>query len=443
MMFCDRYDAILFALVLTQIYGTFGLDTDTYEDGIIAFVRLGSVLALIFMCYADIRGRRSVLLGSMVAFSVGTFLIGVAPNLWFLLGMQFFVRCFADGVNFLAPVMLVEEIPEPHRGWAMGALVAIAGQGQGLALVLFTAVNVWPQGWRLLYLIGGCPLFFFFWARRALPESHRFLAVSSAHEAESTCKEVCSGVLQRWGALFTDYPLRLVAILLIAFIVPFNDAGASTLGPTYFQTAQNFTPGMYSGLALGSGFIAACTKTLFGRLSDRIGRRPVLGIGISGGAIGIALMYVAPNYYVLIPAYFIMNFSGAMYNIMLNALAAELFPTRYRSTASGLVNTVTVAAIPIGMGWHNVVRIFLDDHFGESPHAKWTAVAFCASLNFFVPLLLLLLPSAAVLAAMEGEASGSMSSEGPGGDDREGVPVPWAILPELPNDLSASPPHSV
>ena len=58
-----RYDAKLFELMLSQIWKDFHMsdgyadphDADPYQSAMVAFVRFGSVLALIFMAIADLK----------------------------------------------------------------------------------------------------------------------------------------------------------------------------------------------------------------------------------------------------------------------------------------------------------------------------------------------------------------------------------------------------
>lgn len=60
-----------------------------------------------------------------------------------------------------------------------------------------------------------------------------------------------------------------------------------------------------SKVALYAGFITSAftlaefsTGFLWGRLSDRVGRKPVLLCGMAGTALSVLLFGLAPNYYV-------------------------------------------------------------------------------------------------------------------------------------------------
>lgn len=59
----------------------------------------------------------------------------------------------------------------------------------------------------------------------------------------------------------------------------------------------------YAGLLVSAFAIAeASTAVLWGTLSDRIGRKPVILIGLAGTAISSLILGVAPNYWIALLA---------------------------------------------------------------------------------------------------------------------------------------------
>eukprot|EP00668_Euglena_longa_P002034 GGOE01002364.1.p1 GENE.GGOE01002364.1~~GGOE01002364.1.p1 ORF type:complete len:496 (-),score=136.46 GGOE01002364.1:243-1709(-) len=431
LMFFDKYDSLLFTLVLTQIHETFGFDVGQ-QDAMIALVRCGSVLSLVFTYLADLRGRRIMLLTCMLLFSIFTCAIGLAPNIWWLLALQFLARCAADGLVFLSAVMVVEEVPEQHRGWAIGCLIFTGSLGQGVALALFSGVNLFPQGWRMMYIIGVLPLTLFFWARRVLPESRRFIVASHGESGLFGWDAFCAA-LRKWWAPFVEYPSRICILLLVMFFLPFNSAAASTLEPTYLQADRKFKPFMYTIMALLTGIVAISFSAPCGRLSDKFGRRPMAALGITGGTVGMIGVFVMPNFYLIFVAHFVMVSFGVMTNVMVSTLSAELFPTSYRSTASGLVNAVNVAAIPLGMMAHSSLSTFLESWFGpDSFWNQWTAVAICASFNFILPFLLLLLPATGATNAVDNDwATAEVMSSESAWEGNESFPSPDGLLADV------------
>ena len=75
---------------------------------------------------------------------------------------------------------------------------------------------------------------------------------------------------------------------------------------------------------------------LLGRLSDRVGRRPVLLASIAGGAASYLLFALAPNYGMLLLARTLSGLAAANYAIA-QAYMADVSPPEERSKAMGLV----------------------------------------------------------------------------------------------------------
>ncbi len=75
---------------------------------------------------------------------------------------------------------------------------------------------------------------------------------------------------------------------------------------------------------------------LLGRLSDRVGRRPVLLASIAGGAASYLLFALAPNYGILLLARSLSGLAAANYAIA-QAYMADVSPPEERSRAMGLV----------------------------------------------------------------------------------------------------------
>ena len=71
----------------------------------------------------------------------------------------------------VAFVIVTEEFPAIHRGWAIGMLGALSSCGNGLGAALFAAIDSLPYGWRSLYVVGLVPLLLVPLLRRRVPET--------------------------------------------------------------------------------------------------------------------------------------------------------------------------------------------------------------------------------------------------------------------------------
>ena len=155
--FFEMYDLYLFALTLKQIQADLAIPEASL--GVLgSLVRLGAFPACLVALVADRVGRRKMLLGTILAYTLFTGATACAPNAQTFVLLQFGARTFAVAETLLAVVVIAEEFDPAVRGWGIGAVGAIQACGAGLAALLFMWVEVLPFGWRGLYLVGLGPL---------------------------------------------------------------------------------------------------------------------------------------------------------------------------------------------------------------------------------------------------------------------------------------------
>jgi len=146
---------------------------------------------------ADRFGRRPALIISVAAFSVGTIIAALAPDLSVLLVGRF-IAGMGIGAEIAAATAYVGEIaPASLRGRA-GCIAAAFGY-VGFAVVPFVALAIVPRfeaGWRVLFLIGAVGALVVLPFRRQLPLSPRWL-VSRGRLAEA---EIAVAACEAHGA---------------------------------------------------------------------------------------------------------------------------------------------------------------------------------------------------------------------------------------------------
>ena len=82
------------------------------------------------------------------------------------------------------------------------------------------------------------------------------------------------------------------------------------------------------------GFIGVVGGPFAGRLSDRFGRKLVAGVFLTANPLLVVAFYQLFGW-PLVPIWIAMVFSGMATAVIMNVFSNELFPTSYRSTASG------------------------------------------------------------------------------------------------------------
>lgn len=369
----DQYDLMLFSLALKQIQADLAIpEAQLGELG--AIIRLGALPAFLFGVLADRIGRRRVLLFTIVAYTVLTGATAFAPNATAFVVLQFLARIFAVAEVMLAYVVIAEELDPDARGWGAGALAALGALGNGLALGLFAAVDILPMGWRSLYLIGLIPLVLIAWLRRSLPETKRY----ADHAATRTVDSITTGTLQPIIDLVRMYPGRFVMIASVIFLLNFAENSAGFFGPKYLQEVHGWAPWHYALLGVAGGFVGIFGGAFAGRLSDRYGRRRIALAFLLAHPVLVLGFYHAFDW-PLVPLWIGMVFSGMAGGVVLAAFGNEMFPTSYRSTASG----ARVIASTLG----GVLGLWIESILYGVLHSHWSAISVLMTVAFAAPLI--------------------------------------------------------
>lgn len=151
-----------------------------------------------------------------------------------------------------------------------------------------------------------------------------------------------------------------MAILFLTVVIDLIGFGiVLPLLPSY---AAGFHAGDAAiGLLVASfSFMQFIFAPRWGRLSDRIGRRPVLLLGLCGSAASYLLFALAGNYWVLLLSRLLAGGMGATVNVA-QAYLADITPPDRRSHAMGLIG----AAFGLGFVLGPAIA-GLTVHFGQS-----------------------------------------------------------------------------
>lgn len=135
--------------------------------------------------------------------------------------------------------------------------------------------------------------------------------------------------------------------------------GLPALGPALRGTYDLSLP--QTGIVLASvNFGIVLTLVAWGLLTDRIGERPVLTIGLTGAAGALILAALAPGYVALVAALALAGMLGASATSASGRAVMGWFPRTERGTALG----VRQMAVPLGGGIGALSLPALDHAFG-------------------------------------------------------------------------------
>jgi len=153
--FVDVYDLLLYNIIRKpslQSLGLSGNDVLTSGENILSIQMIGILLGgITWGIMGDRKGRKSVLFGSILLYSLATILNGMVTNI-----TQYTICRFIAGLGLAgelgASITLTTEIlPKEKRGIA-ATIIATTGVFGTIAAYF---VNQWFHDWRLCYYIGG------------------------------------------------------------------------------------------------------------------------------------------------------------------------------------------------------------------------------------------------------------------------------------------------
>ncbi|MDR2721430.1 MAG: MFS transporter [Coriobacteriaceae bacterium] len=336
-----------------------GLTEKTFliSSGVIGMI-LGAALSGIA---ADRWGRRTVVITTLLIFSLGSALCGMAPNYMWLLVFRFITGLGLGGELPVASTLVSEFSPLKSRGrnvvilesfWAWGWIVA--------ALVAYLAIPVF--GWRIAFFIGAVPALFAAVIRFAVPESPRYLEMRGKHaEADTLVRamELQAGVvteknlavsdvssaesvvekrepfLASLKSLFSGEHLRSTLVLWVLwFGINLGYYGFVLWTPSLL-IEQGFTLTRSLGFVLIMCFAQLPGYFLAAYLIEKLGRKPVLTAFFLGTAFAAWFFGQAGNEGQILAAgcllyFFALGAWGCVYSY-----TPELYPTKIRGLGVG------------------------------------------------------------------------------------------------------------
>jgi putative MFS transporter len=351
-----NYGLAVLGLALPQIQA--GLHVAESEVGsLTAIVRLGFIPALILTALADQIGRRRLLLVAIVGFTLTTFLTAFTQTAAQFAALQFLSRIFIAAESILAIVVIAEEFDADIRGWGIGMLGALGTLGHGVAAIVFSLVNLLPFGWRALYVVGVLPLLLLGWFRRSLGETRRFELHRDAHRGDAGL----GATLQPFRNLVRMYPGRMIALCAALVPMAFILETAMIFVSKSLQEVHGYSPASVAALFLTVGIFAPVGNVVAGALADRVGRKRVIIVAIVLNSLSIALFYNTRGFWVPL-VWGLMLLTLTMVLVLFAALGSELFPTSYRSTASGVRALVATLGAALGLWVEGLLYPIVGSH---------------------------------------------------------------------------------
>ncbi|GLY65220.1 MFS transporter [Amycolatopsis taiwanensis] len=345
--------------------------------------------ALVLGALSDRFGRHSMLMASMMVTGLGSLYSMLSPS-----ELHFVLSRLITGIGVGADLAIInvfvsEVSPRRERGRSTSLLFIMAAFGSALGiwlgLLLTTPMGPWPSalpfalasdsftsGWRWIYGIGAVLAIVSLCLRISLPESPRWLVergrLDEARQVVAEMEKIATRsaplraadhsqaadhrreeVLDRSGStsaalreLFSSpFYLRRLAILGLVWMLGYVTIYAFTGAFTSVLVRQGFSAseaGMVSAVGLVGFIIAAFVAR---GVVDRIERKWWMMIGAVitvAGALVVAFGGGSPL--VMFLGAIVLFFGQNLWMPAQYALTAEVFPTRFRTTAYAIADSI-------------------------------------------------------------------------------------------------------
>lgn len=384
----EWYDIAIYAQASALVFGTLFFPQFSSTAGrVAAFATFGvgyfarPVGAAIFGHLGDKYGRRFSLVGTLLLMGVATVIIGCLPT-YDTIGLAapiLLVVCrllqgAGVGAEYVGAVTMVAEFaPARRRGYYASLPACGVFLGIGLAAAVSAAVSTLPKdqlmswGWRIPFLLSilvvGTGLFL----RLRVPESPVFADLKSTR---ARTKVPALTLIRAMGG-------RLLLVMVANTVLAFNIYVVQTFTLGYLADRSVAKSTTLVALLVGCA-VGAVAIPLVGRLSERVGRKPVY-------YVVCVLCAITP-----FPFFWLIN-TGNTGLIMLGfaiafgsilamfgsqaAYYAELFPAAYRFSGFGLGREIPGALLA---GPAPVIAVGLLAAAGGVPWLIAGAMAFLA-----------------------------------------------------------------
>jgi putative MFS transporter len=321
---------------------------------------------------SDRLGRRFAFQGTILSFGVLSGAAAFAWNSVSMMGARFLAGTGLGGFIPLDSVLIMEMAPSRFRGRMVSLLTLLFPAGQLLAVA--TSLLLLPKiGWRGMFLVGALPAILAWLARRAIPETPRWLVTQGRYaEARKSLKiiGVTEEMIQKAGEeaarapqqttrkgdfrdLFTTYLRRVILTWGLWICINFPYFGFVLWIPSILVGTFKFT----LVRSLTYTVVIACCGTV-GRaagvtLIDKIGRKPLISTGLLGAGI-VALIFGQQSEHTLLLLFAcLLVFFMDMASAGIVTYVPEVYPTHIRGLGASwaaAMGRIAAAVAPITLG---------------------------------------------------------------------------------------------
>ncbi len=344
--------------------------------------------SLIMGQFADKKGRKAALTLSVTIMAAGSLIIAFAPTyaqVGIISPIILVVTRMVQGLSLggeygTSATYMSEMASRGRRGFysSFQYVTLIAGQLFSLLVQIIlqqilTDDQLYAFGWRIPFIIGALGAIAVLWLRLSMDESAQFVAKNKQNKQAGSF------------TLLMKYPKQ------VAIVVGMTLGGTISFYSytTYMQQFMINSAGMDKETVALINFlvllIMVALQPLFGHMSDKIGRRPLLiFFGIGGTLLTVPLFTLLAHVSTALQAFLLMLTGVVIVSgyTSINAIVkAELFPSEIRALGVGLPYGLTVALFG---GTSQYVALYMRSIGHESLFFYYVSFAAFISLLVYV-----------------------------------------------------------
>ena len=379
------YDTGVISSAILFIKKEFGLGEKT-EEITVSAVLMGAVIGAAFAGkLADSLGRRKVLIIAAIIFAVGSIATAMAPNDLLLILGRIIVGLAIGAASFTAPMYISEVSPARIRG----ELVSLNQLAVTVGIVISYIAGYFLSkvgDWRTMLALAAIPSAVLGIGMFFMPQSPRWLLThAQVDKAQAVLKRIrrtnnvddeIKGIEDSVGKQSGGFKELLQPFIRPALIVGIGLAvfqqvtGINTViyyAPTIFQFAGFKSASSAILATLGVGIVNVFMTVVAMQLLDKIGRRPLLLIGLSGMAGSLGILGFAfhlpnmPSAMGWIAAVSLMLYVGAFaigMGPVFWLIIAEIYPLKVRGIAMSVATVFNWGAnLVVGITFLSLIRI--------------------------------------------------------------------------------------
>jgi len=308
------YDTGVISGAILYLKDQFNL-TSVVVERVVSAVLLGAVIGAAFSgAMADKIGRRRSIVITALLFSLGAIGCAFSPSIPILISCRFLIGLAIGVASYVAPLYISEISPANVRGSLVSLNQLMITCGIVVSYLVDYMLTLGKNEWRWMFGLGAIPATILLIGMAYLPETPRWLVsrglvdkakdvlsrTGSADNVDAEIKNITSSMTDKkcsWREVFVPWvrPALLVGIILAFFQ---QATGINTIiyyAPTIFEFAGFGTHKVAILATVGVGMVNVLMTLVAIWLLDKLGRKPLLYVGMAGMALSLAVLGIAFN----------------------------------------------------------------------------------------------------------------------------------------------------